>query len=231
MLENNTAITFRTSPAPTSLAAAATAGDTNIKVNSTNGLAVGQTIVLENGTVNHELATIASVGTAGAAGTGVVLTAPLTKAHASGSQVNVTATDPTGDMTKVFGAGSSEWIEGRESQIAPPGTAARNARTDRLRRVSRSTAAPAAASATRTPRTRGPTCCPDEAGGYTGYQGLFGAKYVNPAINNGNACVNDTTGQPIDDPVRPVRASPASTGCSPGTRSARSRRCRRPASR
>ena len=36
-----------------------------------------------------------------------------------------TAPDPTGDMTKVFGVGSAEWNEGRESQIAPSGTAAR----------------------------------------------------------------------------------------------------------
>ena len=35
------------------------------------------------------------------------------------------ATDPTGDMTKVFGQGSAEWNEGRASQIAPSNTAAR----------------------------------------------------------------------------------------------------------
>jgi hypothetical protein len=42
---------------------------------------------------------------------------------------------------------------------------------------------------------------PDEPGGYTGYQGLFGAKYVDPAITGGNPCVNDTSGQPIQDPA------------------------------
>src|ERR671930_540213 len=46
--ENNTSIVLRTSPAPTSLAAAAAVGDTNIKVNSVNGLAAGQVIVLDN---------------------------------------------------------------------------------------------------------------------------------------------------------------------------------------
>jgi hypothetical protein len=40
---------------------------------------------------------------------------------------------------------------------------------------------------------------PDEPGGYVGYQGLFGTKYVDPAITGGNACVNDTNGQPIKD--------------------------------
>jgi hypothetical protein len=39
----------------------------------------------------------------------------------------------------------------------------------------------------------------DEPGGYTGYQALFGAEYVNPAIADGSDCVNDTSGQPIKD--------------------------------
>lgn len=40
---------------------------------------------------------------------------------------------------------------------------------------------------------------PDEPGGYTGYQALFGAKYVDPAITGGSAAVNDINGQPIAD--------------------------------
>jgi hypothetical protein len=40
---------------------------------------------------------------------------------------------------------------------------------------------------------------PDEPGGYTGYQGLFGTKYVDPAVTGGNPCVNDTSGQPVKD--------------------------------
>ncbi len=40
---------------------------------------------------------------------------------------------------------------------------------------------------------------PDEPGGYSGYQALFGAKYVNPAITGGLAVVNDIDGQPITD--------------------------------
>jgi hypothetical protein len=42
---------------------------------------------------------------------------------------------------------------------------------------------------------------PDEPGGYVGYNALFGAKYVDPAITGGQACVNDTDGQPIKDPA------------------------------
>ena len=44
-----------------------------------------------------------------------------------------------------------------------------------------------------------PDLLPDEPGGYTGFKGLFGAKYVNPAITNGNAAANDTNGNPITD--------------------------------
>ena len=39
----------------------------------------------------------------------------------------------------------------------------------------------------------------DEPGGYSGFKGLFGAKYVNPAITNGQAAVKDTNGADITD--------------------------------
>src|SRR5229473_3041846 len=48
-----------------------------------------------------------------------------------------------------------------------------------------------------------PDLLPDEPGGYAGFQGLFGAKYVNPAITNGQAAVNDTNGNPITDGFQP----------------------------
>ena len=67
------------------LAAAADAGDSNIKVASVTNMVAGEPIRLEAfGNANQEFATIQSVGTAGATGTGVTLTAPLTQAHASG---------------------------------------------------------------------------------------------------------------------------------------------------
>jgi len=40
---------------------------------------------------------------------------------------------------------------------------------------------------------------PDEPGGYNGFQALFGAKYIAPAITGGQACVNDINGNPIKD--------------------------------
>jgi len=107
-----------------------------------------------------------------------------------------TGTGPFGDMTQAFGANTSEWNEafnaatrakaqadfvGIAIHCAQGGgicvsnsTNATNARDDKL---------------------------PDEPGGYVGYKALFGAKYVDPAINNGNPCVNDTNGHPITDPA------------------------------
>jgi len=41
----------------------------------------------------------------------------------------------------------------------------------------------------------------DEPRGYDGFNALYGAKYVDPAITGGNPCVNDTAGQPITDPA------------------------------
>jgi hypothetical protein len=77
----------------TTLAAAASAGDTNIKLTavSTSGgnpqpiIFVGDPIRLETaGGASVEVGTVKSIGTAGANGTGVTLNDALTKAHASG---------------------------------------------------------------------------------------------------------------------------------------------------
>src|SRR5437868_6370676 len=192
--ENNTSIVLR-NPGATTLAAAAAAGATNVKVNSVSGLSAGQNVVIETATASAELVSIASVGTAGSAGTGVTLTAPLTKAHASGGAFTVYTADPTGDMTKVFGAGSNEWIEGRNSQIAPSGTAARNlAQTDFVGYAIHCavTGGICAANAQNAANAR-MDALPDEAGGYSG-QALVGAKCVHPAITSGNPCVRDITG-------------------------------------
>ena len=49
--------------------------------------------------------------------------------------------------------------------------------------------------------TRGRTRCRTRPAATRGFKALFGAKYVNPAIAGGSACVNDTlTGRPIVDP-------------------------------
>ena len=117
---------------------------------------------------------------------------------------NVFATDPTGDMTKVFGEGSPEWNEGRDSQLAASGTAARTlAQTDF---VGIAIHCGAAGGICKNNAKATSDVLPDEVGGYAGYKALFGAKYVNPAITQdaahpaGTPFVNDTKGAPIADP-------------------------------
>jgi beta-glucosidase len=78
----------------TTLAAAAAAGATNIKVTSTTPFTAGQKIWID-ATSDAEQATIANVGTAGSGGTGIDLTAPLAKAHASGRPAYTTLTTPS----------------------------------------------------------------------------------------------------------------------------------------
>jgi hypothetical protein len=109
-----------------------------------------------------------------------------------------TGTGPAGDMTKVFGAGSPEWLEAQTSNAAPPGTALRNlAQTDFVGiavHCAQSSDSICAGNA----HAR-PDLLPDEPGGYDGFQGLFGAKYVNPAITAGSPMLNKLNGQPITD--------------------------------
>jgi hypothetical protein len=195
VLENNNAIVFRTNPPAATLAAPANVGDTNVKVNSTNGLAAGQKVVIERSNVAAEFNTIANVGTAGSGGTGVDLSTPLTNGHGTGASFTVYTVDPTGDMTKVFGESSPEWIEGRNAQVAPSGTAAAaKALTDF---VGIGIHCSAGGGICKNDPNARDDVSPDEP---TGFQGLFGALYVNPAINGGHDFVDDTNGDPITDP-------------------------------
>jgi hypothetical protein len=109
-----------------------------------------------------------------------------------------TGTGPNGDMTKVFGAGSPEWNEAQTSNVAPPGTAARAlAQTDFVGMAIH--CATDGGICAGNPKAR-PDLLADEPGGYNGFLGLFGTKYVNPAITGGSAVVKDLNGRPIGDP-------------------------------
>jgi hypothetical protein len=101
------------------------------------------------------------------------------------------STAPTGDITKVFGQGSPEWNE-----------AAANSQLGQTDFVGIAIHC-SQASSSRCNGNAGakPDLLPDEPGGYTGFNALYGTKYVDPAITNGKACVNDTNGDPITDPV------------------------------
>ena len=109
-----------------------------------------------------------------------------------------TSTGPNGDMTKVFGQGTPEWNEALASNAAPAGTAARAlAQTDFVGFAVH--CARGGGLCAGNPNAK-PDALPDEPGGYAGFQGLFGAKAVNPAITGGQPVVKDTEGQPIADP-------------------------------
>jgi len=101
-----------------------------------------------------------------------------------------TRTTPAGDMTKVFGAHSAEWDEANASPTL--------AQADFVGIAIHCAAGGGICNSSTHAR---PDMLPDEPGGYSGFQGLFGAKYVNPAINHGSAAVNDTNGAPITDPA------------------------------
>jgi hypothetical protein len=108
-----------------------------------------------------------------------------------------TGTGPNGDMTKVFGSGSPEWLDAQAAAAAPAGTAARvKAQTDYVGIAIH--CASGGGICANNPKAR-PDMLPDEPGGYNGFKGLFGAKYVNPAITGGGAAVNDLNGNPVGD--------------------------------
>lgn len=108
-----------------------------------------------------------------------------------------TGTGPAGDITKVFGSGSNEFNAAVASNAAPANTAARNlAQTDFVGFAIHCSKNGGICSGNAHAR---PDLLPDEPGGYSGYLGLFGAKYINPAITGGSASVNNLNGQPITD--------------------------------
>jgi hypothetical protein len=110
-----------------------------------------------------------------------------------------TGTGPSGDMTKVFGSGSPEWNEAVASAAAPAGSKTRNqAQTDFVGIGVHCAQGNDLCSSSNGGRA---DVLPDEPGGYSGFNALFGAKYTDPAITGGQAGVNDLDGNPIQDPT------------------------------
>jgi hypothetical protein len=102
-----------------------------------------------------------------------------------------TATNASGDMTKVFGTGSPEWNEA----VANP----QLAQTDFVGiaiHCGNATNSKCAGNA-----GARDDLLPDEPGGYTSFKALFGTKYVDPALTGGKPCVNSTAGTPVTDPL------------------------------
>ena len=102
-----------------------------------------------------------------------------------------TSTAAGGDITKVFGNPSPQATEAASDSQA--------AQTDFVGIAVHCSQASDSVCANNS--NAEPDQLPDEPGGYSGFDGLFGAKYVDPAIARGNPCVKDTNGQPITDPV------------------------------
>jgi hypothetical protein len=98
-------------------------------------------------------------------------------------------TSATGDIARVYGTGSPEFTEAganpTQAQADFVGIAIHCAKN----------AAPCQGNVHARPDDQ--TTVPNSNDGYLG---LFGARYVNPAITGGNPCVNDTNGNPIKDP-------------------------------
>lgn len=88
------------SPFVTTLAAAAVAGDTNVKVTAITNAALGQTIGIDVTAGGlREYRVITFVGTIGAGGTGIGFRDPLLRAHANGVAVTQTQGDGKTELT------------------------------------------------------------------------------------------------------------------------------------
>ncbi|HWZ90178.1 MAG TPA: hypothetical protein VNW92_15045, partial [Polyangiaceae bacterium] len=108
-----------------------------------------------------------------------------------------TGTSATGDVTKVFGTGSPQFVEATNSGKAASGSAARNlAQTDLVGFAVHCAAGSATCAAGQD------DLLPQEPGGYTGFKGLFGAQEVNPLLTGHPApvAVLDLSGEAIQDP-------------------------------
>jgi len=104
-----------------------------------------------------------------------------------------TSTTGEGDVFKVFGAGSPQIAEAQASAAAASGTAARAlAQTDFV-----GLAIHCAQGSTMCASGH-PDLLPSEPGGYTGFNGLFGAKEIDPAL----------TGQPATVPLTSMLGNP-----------------------
>jgi hypothetical protein len=103
------------------------------------------------------------------------------------------------DIPTVFGATSPQAVEAAASAAAPPNTkASALAQTDFVGIAIHCAKGEGGEVCTQGGNAR-PDLLPNEPGGYSGFKGLFGAKYVNPAITNGQPAVNDTNGAAITD--------------------------------
>ena len=196
VLENNGAVFVTGGPTPLRTAAVPT--NTTIFVGSVTGFAANQAITIDNHAATSETATIASVASDAPLGPRLNLTAGLTLNHAVGTTVfGPTSTNPNGDLTTIYGAGSPEWNEGKFSQTSVSGTADRTlAQTDFVGfsiHCAQGSATCASGQADQLPA---------EPGGYGGFKAVHGAKNIDPLLTGHPAttAVTGLDGKPIVDP-------------------------------
>src|SRR5438094_8910744 len=101
-----------------------------------------------------------------------------------------TKTTPAGDMTKVFATGSTEWNEAKMNPAL--------AQTDFVGIAIHCAQGGGICNSSANAKD---DLLPQEPRGYTGFKGLFGAKYVNPAITNNQPVVKDMSGADITHPA------------------------------
>ncbi|HET8528599.1 MAG TPA: hypothetical protein VFL60_06795 [Gaiellaceae bacterium] len=111
---------------------------------------------------------------------------------------NTSTSSAGGDIYTVFGPGSPEFNE-VTTDNAPTATAKQKAQPQ-ADFVGIAVHCGAGGGICNGATGARPDLLPDEPGGYSGYQALFGAKYVDPAISGGSAAVDDMNGNPITDP-------------------------------
>src|SRR4051794_27656756 len=105
----------------TTSSAASAVGDTVVKVAAVTNLVAGQPFMVDTGQ-NLEVGQIVTVGTAGATGTGVTLSAPLKFAHASGVPFRVNEGQPvgmTGDSVEHLNMWASGAPHGVDDEAQP----------------------------------------------------------------------------------------------------------------
>jgi hypothetical protein len=106
-----------------------------------------------------------------------------------------------GDIYTVFGPGSPEFNETTNAAALPNTTANAQAKAQpQADFVGIAIHCAAGGGVCNSATGARPDLLPAEPGGYAGYQALFGAKYVNPAISGGSAAVSDINGNAITDP-------------------------------
>jgi hypothetical protein len=116
---------------------------------------------------------------------------------AANLELENTSTATGGDVYKVFGTGSPQFTEAQSSNSAASGSAARQLAATDLEGI-----AVHCAQGSSTCASGEADLLPQEPGGYTGYNGLFGTKQIDPVLTGtGDASValTDMLGNPIVD--------------------------------